>query len=244
MNKKNKNSKKESISQTIDKQSKVKSLAELEITQKLVFLRKILWTWLIWQSVIVLSCFLIYSKLPFLSSVQRLIDSDLLLMFFLCLTVILLYFGSSNIKQKEQKTSQLYLISVIITQTLLYSLITNKLVENSINFLLIHCMQLIVIANLILYFRNAIEINHLIYFKQMFWYSGFLIAAEFFFTKSTSINTIPGMIVIGSILGFGTFALRSIETLIDGKFNLNQEQTSLGSLLAYTNLLLPYRKSE
>ncbi|CAD8174950.1 unnamed protein product [Paramecium octaurelia] len=244
MNKKNKNPKKESNPQILDQQSKIKLLAQLDVTEKLKFLRKILLIWLAWQSVIVLSCFLIYLKLPFLLPLQRVFDSDLLLMLFLCITVILLYFGSRNIKQKDQKTAKIQLISIIIAQTLLYSMITNKLVENSINFLLIHFMQLIVIANLLLYFRNAIEINHLIYFKQMFWYSGILIAAEFFFTKSTSINTLPGMIIIGSILGFGTFALRSIEAIIDGKFNLNQEQTSLGSVLAYTNLLLPNRKSE
>ncbi|CAD8091755.1 unnamed protein product [Paramecium sonneborni] len=245
MNKKNKNAKKESNQQVQDQQSQMNSLASLDISKKIIFLKKILWTWLIWQSVIVLSCFVIYIEPPFLSVLLELFDSDLLLMFFVSLTIVLLYFGSSNINQIEEKRAQIYLISIIITQTLLYSQITSKLNQtNSINFILIHCMLLIVIGNLLLHFRIVREINHQIYFKQMIQYCGLLIAAEFFFTKTTSINTLQGIIVIVSILGFGTFTLRSIESLTDGKFNLKEEQVYLGCVVAYTNLLLPNRKFE
>lgn len=78
-------------------------------------------------------------------------------------------------------------------------------------------MQLAIILTLLIIFWNSIEINHLYYFRKMFWLSIILIGSEYFFTKNISINSMNGMIIYGSLMGFGTFTARSLETILDGK---------------------------
>lgn len=106
-----------------------------------------------------------------------------------------------------------------------------------------------VILALLIIFWNANEINHLLFFRKMFWLSIILIGSEYFFTKNISINSMPGVIIYGSLMGFGTFIARSLETILDGKvciqnmqFSLKVWQVNIGAILVYTNLLLPSRK--